>query len=125
MRDLIDAAFVSENLVPTIAVESEQREAIVALVRAGAGASILPRPVADAARESGVVTVALSPPVRRTIGLVWRAGPVSPAAQAFIDLSRNSRTEARDIRDVFPGVPALFPPALRYPHCHHNPERDA
>jgi len=93
MRDLIDAAFAVEGLSPTIAVESEQREAIVALVRAGAGASILPRPVADAARESGVVTVALSPPVRRAIGLVWRAGPVSPAAQAFIDLSRASRTE--------------------------------
>ena len=90
-RDLIDTAFAAENLSPTIAVESEQREAIVALVRAGAGASILPRPVADAARESGVIAVALSPPLRRSIGLVWRAGPVSPAAQAFIDVSRNSR----------------------------------
>ncbi len=88
MRRVIDDAFDAAGVSPTIAVETEQREAIVALVLAGAGGSIVPAPLAESARPAGVVTVALSPPLRRSVGLVWRAGPVSPAAQAFIDLSR-------------------------------------
>lgn len=87
-RRLVDTAFADAGLSPVIAVQTEQREAILPLVLAGAGASILPRPVAHAASGSGVVTAELSPPVRRAIGLIWRAGPVSPAAQAFLEASR-------------------------------------
>ncbi len=65
------------------------REAIVALVLAGSGASILPAPLAEVARASGAVIVALSPPLRRAVGLIWRDGPVSPAAAAFIEIARS------------------------------------
>ena len=92
MRNLLDAAFRAAEVIPDIAVEPEQREAIVPLVQAGAGASVLPRPVAASARASGVVSIPLSPVLRRSIGLVWRAGPVSPAAQAFIAISRSGVT---------------------------------
>ncbi len=88
MRNLLDAAFLTAGVTPEIAVETEQREAIVPLVQAGAGASVLPRPVAESARASGVVGIPLSPVLRRSIGLVRRSGPVSPAAQAFIAISR-------------------------------------
>ncbi len=91
MRRLIDAAFDDAGAAASLAVETEHREAIVALVLAGAGASILPAPLADSARASGAVTVALSPPLRRGVGLIWRRGPVSPAAQAFITIARASR----------------------------------
>jgi DNA-binding transcriptional LysR family regulator len=91
MRRLIDAAFDDAGTTASLAVETEHREAIVALVLAGAGASILPAPLADGARASGAVTVALSPPLRRGVGLIWRRGPVSPAAQAFIAIARASR----------------------------------
>jgi LysR family transcriptional regulator, carnitine catabolism transcriptional activator len=88
MRRRIDSAFADAGATPTVAVETEQRESIVALVLAGAGASILPDPLADAAQASGAVTVALSPRLRRAVGLVWRDGPLSPAAHAFIAISR-------------------------------------
>ncbi len=94
MRRLIDAAFADAGISPTIAVQTEQRESILPLVGAGAGAGILPGPLATTAATANVVTAALSPPVRRTIGLVWRDGPISPAAQAFIELSRDLRRDA-------------------------------
>ncbi|HEY3724946.1 MAG TPA: LysR substrate-binding domain-containing protein [Acidimicrobiia bacterium] len=88
MRRLIDGAFADAGAAATLAVETEHREALVALVLAGAGASILPAPLADTARAAGAVAVALSPRLRRQVGLVRRRGPVSPAAQAFIDIAR-------------------------------------
>jgi LysR family transcriptional regulator, carnitine catabolism transcriptional activator len=83
-RGLIDAAFATIGDAPVIAVETDQREAIVPLVVAGAGASVLPRPQAEAAALFGASTVPLSPRLLRSVGLIWRDGPVSPAARAFI-----------------------------------------
>jgi LysR family transcriptional regulator, carnitine catabolism transcriptional activator len=84
-RGLIDAAFAAIDAAPVIAVETDQREAIVPLVVAGAGASILPRPQAEAAAVFGATTVSLTPRMRRSIGLIWRDGPLSPAARAFVN----------------------------------------
>src|SRR6266516_2134999 len=84
-RGLIDAAFAAIDDAPLIAVETDQREAIVPLVVAGAGASVLPRPQAEAAALFGATTVPLSPRLVRSIGLIWRDGPASPAARAFIE----------------------------------------
>ncbi len=84
-RGLIDAAFAAIDDAPLIAVETDQREAIVPLVVAGAGASVLPRPQAEAAALFGAATVPLSPRLVRSVGLIWRDGPVSPAASAFIE----------------------------------------
>jgi LysR family carnitine catabolism transcriptional activator len=91
MRRLIDAAFSDAGAAATLAVETQHREAIVALVLAGAGASILPGPLADAARRSGAITIPLSPRLRRAVGLVWRDGPLSPAALAFLGIARDHR----------------------------------
>lgn len=91
MRRLIDAAFSDAGTAATLAVETQHREAIVALVLAGAGASILPGPLADAARRSGAITIPLSPRLRRAVGLVWRDGPLSPAALAFLGIARDHR----------------------------------
>jgi LysR family carnitine catabolism transcriptional activator len=91
MRRAIDAAFTAADASPIVAVETDQREAIVPLVLANAGAGILPRPMAEAAAALGAVTVPLSPPLRRSVGLVWRRGPLSPAARAFLDIARAIR----------------------------------
>ena len=99
-RGLIDAAFAAIDDAPLIAVETDQREAIVPLVVAGAGASVLPRPQAEAAALFGATTVPLSPRLVRTVGLIWRDGPVSPSARAFIEagaaFSPRSRPRAPD-----------------------------
>jgi len=84
-RGLIDAAFAAIDDTPLIAVETDQREAIVPLVVAGAGASVLPRPQAEAAALFGAATIPLSPRLVRSVGLIWRDGPASPAARAFIE----------------------------------------
>jgi DNA-binding transcriptional LysR family regulator len=72
---------------PSIGVVTEHREAIVPLVMAGAGAAVLPEPLARAAAALGAVVAPLSPPLRRSVVLVRRSGPLSPAARAFRDLA--------------------------------------
>lgn len=86
-RDLIDQAFAGVALRPTIAVETDQREAILPLVLAGAGTCVLPGPLARRAAEQGAVITGFDPPLRRRIGLVRRRGPLSPAATAFLGLA--------------------------------------
>jgi DNA-binding transcriptional LysR family regulator len=88
MRRQIDAAFDAAGLSPSLAVETEHREAIGALVLAGAGTAILPGPLAAAAHAAGALTIPLSPHLRRAVGLIYRQGPQSPAAQAFLSIAR-------------------------------------
>ncbi|KXF49162.1 LysR family transcriptional regulator [Rhodococcus sp. SC4] len=85
--------------VNNIAVECAHRQAVWALVVQGAGATLLPRGVAE--RElPGVVVRSLVPPVVREIGIVRRPDPLPPAAAAFVavlddlqvvSVSRNAR----------------------------------
>jgi DNA-binding transcriptional LysR family regulator len=107
-RRQIDEAFHAQGLAPTIAVETDHREAIIAMVLAGAGIAILPAPLAAGARDRGASVRAIRPTIRRKIGLVHRQGPLSPAAQAFVALAvpgtpdRPARPPAR--RRSPPGV---------------------
>jgi DNA-binding transcriptional LysR family regulator len=100
-RRQIDEAFGAAGLVPTVAVETDHRESIVAMVLAGAGVAILPEPVARASRLPGAVVRPITPTIQRRVGLIRRAGPLSPAAQAFTALavpgapSRPRRPRAR------------------------------
>jgi DNA-binding transcriptional LysR family regulator len=89
IRRQVDEAFAAAGLRPTIAVETEHREAIVAMVLAGAGAAILPEPVARARATQlrGGVVRPITPRIERRIGLIRRRGPLSPAAQAFAALA--------------------------------------
>ena len=86
-RRLVDQAMSSARTSPEIAVELAQREAILPLVLAGAGMSFLPASLAEDGARRGAVVVGLQPPVTRLIGLIHRAGPLSPAAAAFMALS--------------------------------------
>lgn len=88
LRRLVDAAFADAGITPTIAVQTEQREGILPLVHAGAGATIVPGSVAETASGDGVVIAGLVPGIRREIGLIHRAGPISPAARAFVEIAR-------------------------------------
>ncbi|MEV6899540.1 LysR family transcriptional regulator [Amycolatopsis sp. NPDC051372] len=72
---------------PRVVVETEHRAMIVPLVLAGAGAALLPRAMAEDARRQGAITVPLDPPLLRRGRMVWRAGPLSPAAERFLVLA--------------------------------------
>jgi LysR family carnitine catabolism transcriptional activator len=86
-RDALDAALAGSGARIQTAVETDQREAIGPLVLAGAGAALLPRPMADVVAGQGAVVAALDPPLWRRIGVVHRDGPLSPAARAFLALT--------------------------------------
>ena len=86
-RRHLDEALARTGKEPTIAVETDQREAIVPLVLAGAGAALLPRALGDLAAQRGAVVVTVVPGLRRSIALVYRPGALSPAAARFRDLA--------------------------------------
>ena len=67
-----------------IAVETAQRDAIVPLVVGGAGAAVLPASVAATAVAAGAVVARTRPRLVRPVTLIHRAGPLSPAAAAFV-----------------------------------------
>jgi DNA-binding transcriptional LysR family regulator len=97
-RRLVDDAFTAVGAAPLVSVETEQREAIVPLVLADAGATVLPRAQADTAVVHGAVVVPPRPRVRRSIGLLWRDGPLSPAARAFLDVAADEGGVSRSGR---------------------------
>ena len=87
-RRLVDEALASADVRTRIAVETDQREAILPLVLGGAGTTFLPAPLAAEAGRRGATIASLDPPLLRRIGIVHRSGPLSPAASAFLELAR-------------------------------------
>ncbi len=86
-RMLLEQALEAVGVTPRIAVELDAREALVPLVLAGAGAALLPAPLAREAGRRGAVVRAARPRIVRRHGLVHRDGPLSPAARAFLALT--------------------------------------
>ncbi len=72
---------------PRIAVETAQREALVPLVVSGAGAALLPEPLARQAAALGAVLVMPRPAISRRFALLHRPGPLTPAASAFLAIA--------------------------------------
>jgi LysR family transcriptional regulator, carnitine catabolism transcriptional activator len=87
MRALVEGALAAINVTPRIAVESDQRDALIALVLAGAGTTFLPAGAAETARALGAVVQSTRPALRRDLVIVHRKGQVSPAARAFTELA--------------------------------------
>jgi DNA-binding transcriptional LysR family regulator len=86
-RILLEQALARVGVTPTIAVQTAAREAIVPLVLAGAGAALLPAPLAREARRRGATVRGARPKITRTVGLVHRRTPLSPAAGGFISIA--------------------------------------
>jgi DNA-binding transcriptional LysR family regulator len=95
-RLLLDRMLARDGLEPNIVVEINYREAIVPLVLAGAGSSLLPRPLANEAARHGAAVRPLRPALTRRIGLLHRRVRLSPAAAAMADLAAS--IAAGDIR---------------------------
>jgi DNA-binding transcriptional LysR family regulator len=86
-RMLLEQALEAVGVTPRIAVQTDAREAIVPLVLAGAGAALLPAPLAHEAGRRGAVVRAARPRIVRRIGLVHRGRRLSPAARTFVALA--------------------------------------
>jgi len=84
-RRLLDEAFDAAGVTPRIAVVTAQRDAILPLVLAGAGAALVPEPLAQEAVRLGATLARPDPAITRRVVLAHRRGPLAPAAQRFLD----------------------------------------
>ena len=89
-RRMLDQQFVALGHQPTLAVISTQREAILPLVVAGAGAALVPEAMALIAEKLGAIVTRPTPPAVRDLVLVHRPGTLSPAASRFVELAAES-----------------------------------
>ena len=85
-RRVLDSALAAAGVEASVAVEVDQREAVVPLVLAGAGISFVPSAQATGAALQGARVIRPDPPLQRSIGLVHRNRRLSPAARAFVEL---------------------------------------
>src|ERR1700753_512059 len=93
LRELLFSAGRDAQFEPRVSLESNESQRIRTLVSRCLGVPILPK--SDAFGQGADVAVArlVAPALRRDITLAWRAGRLhSPAAQAFIDLARETFT---------------------------------
>jgi DNA-binding transcriptional LysR family regulator len=95
MRSLVDAALHDMGIVPLVAVETEQRDALVPLVLAGAGVAFVPRALVGLASARGAVVRPTRPTLSRRICVVHRAGPLSPAGARFLAHALDERSPVR------------------------------
>jgi DNA-binding transcriptional LysR family regulator len=86
-RRLLVEGFATAGTVPHIAVVTAQRDAILPLVLAGAGAALVPEPIATVARALGATVARPVPAVERGIALIHRTTPLAPAAARFVELA--------------------------------------
>ncbi len=91
-RRLLDRTLARAGVEANVVVETSHREALVPLVLAGAGTTLLPPPMAAGAAAQGAVVRSLRPRLVRRVGIVHRPGPRSPAASAMLDLARELTT---------------------------------
>lgn len=91
-RRLLDQQLGARGRPAGIAVISAQRDAILPLVVAGAGAALVPDAMALIAEKLGAVVARAKPPVVRDLALVHRLGSMSPAASRFLGLASGAET---------------------------------
>ncbi len=85
-RRLLDDAFREAGVVPSIRVEMESVEALLASCRTGALVSIVPERAARQAQGLRRIALVSPQPVRKA-GVLWRKGSLrSPAAKEFVAL---------------------------------------
>jgi DNA-binding transcriptional LysR family regulator len=92
-RRLLDQQLGARGRPVRLAVISAQRDAILPLVVAGAGAALVPDAMALSAEKLGAVVARAKPPVVRDLVLVHRPGSMSPAASRFLELAAGAESE--------------------------------
>ena len=105
-RRLLDAALRRSATKATVVGEIGTREALVPLVLAGAGATVLPADQAQAAAALGAVVRPIVPAVRRDVGFFYRPGPLTPIGEALLD-------GARTLLTPMPAARPPLPPQVR------------
>ncbi len=86
-RRLLVESFAAAGAAPRVSVVTAQRDAILPLVLAGAGAALVPEPIAAVARALGATVARPMPAVVRSIAVVHRPGPLAPAVERFVEVA--------------------------------------
>ncbi len=86
-RAVLDDLMQSRGLTATVRIETNQREALLPLVLAGAGAAVVPEALAAIAEGAGAVAVPVQPALARDLAVVHRGGPLTPPAAAFVAIA--------------------------------------
>lgn len=84
-RTLLDGVLAVAGRSADVVVETDQRDAVVPLVLAGAGVALLPLPMAQRAAEQGARIARLADGLFRDLAIVHRTADLSPAAAAFVE----------------------------------------
>ena len=84
---------------PRVSCRTTQLETVIALVRAGMGISFVPRMAADTGSGAGLAVRSLSPPIYRSIAMVWRRNRshclVARAFRECVSLPEHAGAEAQ------------------------------
>lgn len=84
LRASVDDACAAAGVEPVVAVETEQRDALVPLALAGAGTTFVPAGVAVAAAAQGAVVRPTRPRLARRLAVLHRTDHLGPAGRAFL-----------------------------------------
>lgn len=87
MRDLVDEVLTDSSSVHIVA-EVAHRTSLLPLVLAGMGHSVMPESWRTLAEGLGCAVSTIEPQVHLEVSLLYRRGPLSPAAEAFLDITR-------------------------------------
>lgn len=85
-RTAVDTIFLDAGVDPVVVVEVDHREALLPLVAAGAGATVLPESMAGIGPTTSLRVRPLAPRVERHIGVVVRDAPLTPAAAELVEI---------------------------------------
>jgi LysR family transcriptional regulator, carnitine catabolism transcriptional activator len=84
LRASVEDACAVAGVEPLVAVETEQRDALVPLALAGAGTTFVPAGVGAAAAAQGAVVRPTRPRLARELVVLHRADHLGPAGRAFV-----------------------------------------
>jgi LysR family transcriptional regulator, carnitine catabolism transcriptional activator len=86
VRTTLEELLGEPTVTAAVVVESDFEEAVIPLVQAGAGACFAPEAIAGEAARVGLVAKTTEPLLQREVFVTHRRSPLSPSAQAFVEL---------------------------------------
>jgi DNA-binding transcriptional LysR family regulator len=86
--ELVFEACRQAGFVPRVSQEAGQLHALVGLVSAGVGITLLPQSMAAAPRQGVAYRSLTGKPPRLSIHLVWRDADLPPPAARFVEVAR-------------------------------------
>ena len=84
LRAVLDAQLEAAGHRQEVSVETAHVAAVIPLILAGAGATLLPAGLAVDAAAKGARVASLEPPTRSSAHLIWRSGRLTPITEHFL-----------------------------------------